>query len=239
MATTKIKILEIINETYNTKTFRFNKTKKINFVSGQFCTVGFVDKENKKLGTRPFTFSSSPTKPYFDFTIKKMGEFTTKLFEAKVGDKLFMDKPKGDALNFNEKSMKHIVYICGGSGITPAMSTIRNITENKLDNGIAVLYANQTRKDIIYFNELNKIAQDNKKIHVFHVLSNEDFDWNGEMGYVNQKIIERYIDFIHQKEWFICGPPAMNKSILKILDNMGIKKDKIHYEKWELAGKSS
>jgi glycine betaine catabolism B len=238
MAIKKIKIKEIINETHDTKTFRFDKPKGFKFISGQFCTISFTNKEDKELGSRPFTYSSNPKKDYFDFTIKKMGDFTTKLFAVNVGEKLTMDGPKGEALNFDEKSMDHIVYICGGSGITPAMSLVRNVTENKLDVGVAIFYGNQTKKDIIFFNELNKISRDNKKIHIFHVLSKEDFDWNGDIGYINQPLIEGYIDFIGQKEWFICGPPAMNKSILQILKNMGIKDEKIHFEKWELAGKS-
>ncbi len=36
----------------------------------------------------------------------------------------------------------------------------------------------------------------------------------------------------HSLDIFLCGPPKMTEAIMKELIALGVKKDRIHYEKW-------
>ena len=123
------KITEIIQETKDVKTFKLDS--KIDFVPGQYCLVALPEDEYDK---RPFTFANSPMDNHIEFTIKQIGEFTTKLHSLKVGDKLLFSSAKGTSLNFDESVSKDVVFIAGGSGITPFMSILRFAIKKKLKN---------------------------------------------------------------------------------------------------------
>ena len=143
-----IKIIKIIDETPDVKTFRLKSENNIDFIPGQYCMVSFPDDEDNK---RPFTFSSSPTeKGYIDLTVKKMGVFTTKLYSLGIGDKLKIIGPNGESLNFDGSVKEDIVFIAGGSGITPFISALRYAAIKNLPNSITLLFSSKTEKDIIY-----------------------------------------------------------------------------------------
>ena len=41
----------------------------------------------------------------------------------------------------------------------------------------------------------------NHNIKIIHCLSNEESSWEGEKGYINQYIIEKYLDNYNDKIW--------------------------------------
>lgn len=234
----KTKIIEIINETLDVKTFRLEKPLNFDFISGQFCIVGLIDDKNDD--KKPFTFSSSPKSDYLDLTIKKMGNFTSKIFELKKGDELIIDGPNGESLNF-DKNIKNVVYIAGGSGITPFISHIRYIIDKNLENNVYLFFANKTKNDIIYYNELKNISLKNKNIHTIFTLSDETqniLDNKIEKGRINSELIIKYLKNPKEYTYYLCGPPPMVESLSKQLSSIGVNNDKIIFESWQIPGKS-
>jgi glycine betaine catabolism B len=227
-----VKILEVKTETTDVKTFYFTKPDHYHFIPGQYTLLKFPGSEI----SRPFTFSSSPIENHLGFTIKKMGEFTTKLFDAQIGDELILDNPKGEALNFNEEVKEDVVFIAGGSGVTPFMSSIKYAVHKNLPNNILLLFGNRTSKDIINFREFNSFNQPNIKI--IHCLSGEVFDdWKGETGFIDSNLIAKYVDNFTNKLFYVCGPPIMTKLIKQVLIDLNVNEEQIRMEKWELPSK--
>lgn len=220
-------IIEIRDETYEVKTFRVRNPSNFSFIPGQYCLVELDDI------SKPFTFSNIPKEDYLELTIKKLGEFTSKLFELSRGDKLKINGPMGETLNFNEDIKDNIVFIAGGSGITPFISSIRYIIDKNLPNKVVLLYSNRTREDIIYKKELDKL-KDNIKVVYF--LTRDEME-GAENQRINKEIISKYIDNVKDMLWYVCGPPRMNSGIREILKELNINKDKIRIESWEIPGK--
>ena len=70
----KLKIIKIIDETPDVKTFRVQTPKEISFLPSQFFMVRFED--NPKL-QRAYSISSTPLqKDYMDITVALVGKFT-------------------------------------------------------------------------------------------------------------------------------------------------------------------
>lgn len=226
-----LKIIEIIDETHDVKTFRFSRPKDFSFIAGQFCMVS-IDGIDKKI---PLTFSSSPVCDQLDITVKEVGEFTLLMFKLKVGDSVLIDGPRGKIQNFDESIDKDIIFIAGGSGVTPYMSSIRYAIDKKMKNQIFLFFGNRSIKDIIYYQELKKIDNENSNIHVINVLSEEK--WDGETGFITKDLIEKYVD-VNNKLFYVCGPPVMNKVVKEMLLNeLKIDEEKIIMDKWEIPGK--
>jgi len=224
-------VLEVRQETPDVKTFRIAKPKGFSFIPGQYCLVAFIDKFNGE--SRPFTFTTSPlVKDYFELTIKQMHEFTTALHGLKKGEKLRINGPMGEALNYNEN--QDAVFIAGGSGITPFISMIRYNIAKKLKSKIILLFSNRTEKDVIFRKELDAIKQ--KNIQVVHTLTSETPNgWKGETGYVSEAMIKKHVKNLNQYLWYVVGPPAMIQSMRSLLANLQI--DNIRIDEWQLPGK--
>jgi glycine betaine catabolism B len=230
------KIVGIKNETYDVKTFRLILDREFSFISGQYCIVSIVGQLEGQ--TRPFTFSSSPTeKSYVELTIKKAGVFTSALHSMKKGGKLKISGPFGESLKFDESVNEDVVFIAGGSGITPFISALRYAAAKDLPNRLVLLFSNRSEKDIIRRKELESLNE-RAKIRVVHTLTNEVPDgWKGERGFISWEMALRHIENPMKKRWYICGPPPMTKAMKEMLSTNGIPEKMIMVESWEIAGK--
>lgn len=227
-------IIEIIQETPDVKTFRLERPADFSFIPGQFAIVSFVDRIDLPTEGKPLTFSSSPTEDQIDITVKEVGTFTKALLTLEVGDKLNIDGPRGRSLNFEKNTKEDIVFLAGGSGITPFMSILRYAVAKRLPNQFTLFFGNQAEKDIIYRNELDEM---NKlpNIDVINVIC-DDENWQGVCGFIDiEKVLKQVIE-PEKKIWYICGPPSMNKAMHDIMARLRIDESHIKFDKWEIPG---
>lgn len=228
MVLAKTRILQIIDECRDVKTFRLEKPDGFDFIAGQYCMV--------KLGElRPFTFSSSPQENHLDLTVKLMRNVTKKMFALKEGDSLEWEGPHQSLLEYDD-SASEIAYIAGGSGITPFMSHIRQIRDSAVQKPVTLIYSNRSQEDIIFADELSKMPSN---INVVNTVTEKIPDnWTGETGAVNNLMIYRAVADPKAVLWYVCGPPAMNANMRSILFEMGVVPANLRIESYELPGRS-
>jgi len=219
------KLLDIRDETHDVKTFRLERPDDFTWISGQYAMVGVEGLD----GGRPFTFSNSPTDDYIELTIKKMGAFTSALFELKPGVLFKFAGPNGEKLKFDDQIKEDVVFLAGGSGITPFISALRYAKIRHLKNRMILFFGNRTRADVIYADEL-------KDYEVINILSEEKVD-GYEQGYIGKEVVEKHIEKPSVFLWYICGPPPMTEAMKKMLEEMGVAEDRWRVEPWELPGK--
>ncbi|MFP4045943.1 MAG: ferredoxin--NADP reductase [Candidatus Aenigmatarchaeota archaeon] len=231
-------IIKVIDETHDVKTLRVKLDEEIEFKAGQYCLLSFPE-DGDETEARPFTLSNPPTQENpIEFTVKKMGDFTSRLHNLEEGDKINATGPYGDSLIFDETIDKDVVFISGGSGITPFISAIRLIVEKDLGNNVVLVNSNRTKDDIIYRSELKRIEDIMRNVRVVNTLTQEiPNDWDGEKGRIDKRIIRKYVSYLSKRLWYICGPPPMVDSMKKILLEMNIKEENIRAEDWQLPGK--
>jgi len=215
-------------ETKDTFTLIIRQEKKLKFATGQFCFLRI--NKNKLYARHPLTISSSPNEEYLHFTIKNTGRFTQTASELKIGEEVFVEGPFGV---FTKKDTQNdIVFLAGGSGITPFMSMIRDNLYNKIEQNIMLIYGSKTKTDIIFKDELTSIdkkwfkkvfvlSQDEKKNH-------EDYEY----GRITKEIIQNHVKNINNSIFYICGPKTMKESLIRILHNLGVKNKNIFCEEF-------
>lgn len=221
----KTKITEIIKETYDTKTFRFEK--HIDFKPGQFImiTVPIDDKEIK----RSYSISSSPLKPYIDITIKKAHNgFISKKFvdEVKVNDEFQIEGPFGH-FTYSEEMANNLLLISAGSGITPLRSILQYALEKNPDAKMTLLYSVKTEKDIIFEDELNELNK--KENFTFIPTITRDENWQNHKGRIDKEFLK---ENINNELFYICGPPGFVNSMSDLLQELGVEKNKIKTERF-------
>ncbi|MFP4111937.1 MAG: FAD-dependent oxidoreductase [Candidatus Woesearchaeota archaeon] len=229
-------ILNIIDEARNVKTFRIKSPDNFTFIAGQHCIVSLPDSEKEEV--RPFTFSNSPAeKGHIDLTVKKVGSFTKRLFSFKKGDKINIKGPLGKTFNFDENTKDELVFLSGGSGITPFLSIIRYIEEKGLKNKIILFNGNLTEEDIICSKDMDNFNS-KENIKVINVITNPKDQVTTtcslETGFITKDIVEKYVTEPENKVWFVCGPPPMVSAMEILLSELNIPSDRIRLDKWEI-----
>ena len=229
----KLKLIEIIDEAPDTKTFRVEIPDGVNidFFSGQFFMIRF---EDDKTFQRSYSIASSPTqKNHVDIAMDLVGKFTHKLWETKVGDYLIFKGPYGK-FYFNETMNNNLVLIAGGLGITPLMSIIRYRNDKKLQNKINFIYSVKTPADIVYNEELIKIKDENKNFNYIVTITrtNDGDNWTGRTGRINIDLLKQNIDNVENSLYYLCGPLEFIKAKIAMLESLGAKKEQIKTDIW-------
>jgi len=224
------KVIGIIDRAPGVKSFRFESKESVLYKPGQFFFVGInIDGEER---TKHFSFSSSPTEAgYIEFT-KRLTEspYSKALTSLSVGEKVKLKMPYGNFTFLGE--YKKIAFLSGGIGITPIRSICKYVFDKKTDTDVVLLYGNNTEKDIIFKEDLDKIAKEN--IKVLYTLTSSLVDrkaWRGKLGFIDEKMIKDEIPDYKERIFYICGPPLMVKSLTDILkDRCNVKNENIKLE---------
>jgi len=229
----KLKIIKIIDETLDSKTFRVEipENIKIDYKPGQFFMVRFEDNETLK---RSYSVASSPTdKGHIDITMNLVGEFTRKLWKCKIGDFLFFKGPYGK-FYFGESMKQDLVLIGGGLGISPLRGIIKYCHDKKLQNKINLLYSVKTPEDIVYKDEIDELNDSNFNCDCIVTVTRPKpgDNWNKRTGRIDKKLLKQNIKDVPNTLIFICGPLKFTKSIFSMLEELGVKKEQIKTDIW-------
>jgi ferredoxin-NADP reductase len=203
------------------------------FKPGQHCLVSLVDKDGFDEETRPFTFSNAPDSENVEITVKAAGDFTQAMHRLSVGDTLWMKGPLGKKLIFDESVNEDVVFLTGGSGITPFMSAMRYARSKRLPNGMTLLYSNKTPGDIIFKEELDRLGRQDQVTVWYTLTSDVPGGWGGLVGRIDARMITRYVDGLQDKVWYVCGPPPMVEGLGRVLDELGIPDSRQRIEDWQ------
>ncbi len=230
-----LKLSDIIEESTSTRTFRF--TSKNGFLppfqAGQYLNIS-VDIDGIRT-SRPYSISSPPNQTgYYDITIRRvMDGFVSNYFldELKVGDELESSSPHG---NFHHNPIFHgndLVFIAGGSGITPFISMIRETVDLNLSSRhIQLIYGCRSNTDIIFQNEISVMANKFCNFSYTLVVSDPSPDYIGKIGFITADLIQEVVENPSSKTFYLCGPEKMYSFCLKELEKLDIRRSKIRTE---------
>ena len=209
----------------------FFRGRPIDFRPGQFMFVQLL-RDGHLSSAHPFTISASPTAEHLSITPKKLGDFTASIKETKVGDKAFIDAPYG-VFSFLNYGFGEPVFIAGGIGITPFMSMLRYIYDENPDLKVTLFWANRSERNLCFKGELEKMQEELPCFRAVLVMSDQP-DWQGEKGHIKAPMLLNYLETVKDKEFYICGPPAMTRATMEELKQLQVPPAMIHSELFEL-----
>jgi ferredoxin-NADP reductase len=239
----RLRVLEIIEETPTTKTFCCERIDGPlpPFRAGQYVNL-FVDVDGV-LTSRPYSISSPPVgetggrRNTLDLTVReKPGGFvaTYLLNEVQVGDELVTTGPAG---NFYYEPLidgDELVFLAGGSGITPFMSIIRDTFgrggEATSSLRVRLLYGSRVPDDVIFGAELVELAAAHADFNYALVISEPPPGYEGLSGFLDADLVRDQIGDASGKTFYICGPSVMYDFCLAALAELGVPAHKIRRE---------
>lgn len=229
----RLRVTQIIDETPTTKTFRVVRVdgELPPFRAGQYVNW-FLAFDGVKT-SRPYSISSAPGADYLDLTVRVVptGFVSKHLVSAvQVGDSFETTGPAGSFYYEPLIDGDELVLIAGGSGVTPLMSIARDQAQQGWPLRITLLYGSRVAKDIIFHNELQRLAKGNDRFTYVPVLSEAPKSYRGKKGLVTAKLIAQAVGDVTGKRFMLCGPNAMYDFVLPELAKLGVPPHKIRRE---------
>lgn len=178
--------------------------------AGQHVQVG-VDLPGAKRVTRVFTISSSDSKRGERFTITMRanpeGQVSKFLVEqATPGTIVHLSQAQGEFI-LPDRMPEHVVFITGGSGITPAMSMLRSLQKRTHRGRITFLHYAQSPEHQIFAGELADVQTTGYGVDV-HLLHPELGD-----PALTPMFLEKLIPNFRSVPAWACGPAPLIEAV--------------------------
>ena len=144
-----------------------------------------------------------------------------------VGQKLTISGPQGQLYYERLRDAKKVVALAGGSGITPFMGMAYAIRDGFEDFDLTILFGSRTEDGIVYKKELDEVCAACDKVHVVHVLSDEEKP-GFEHGFITAELIKKYGG--EEYSVFMCGPQAMYNFLDGEIAKLGLRRKFVRRE---------
>jgi Na+-transporting NADH:ubiquinone oxidoreductase subunit F len=188
----------------------------------------FVSKVNETV-TRAYSMANYPGE---EGIIMLNIRIATPPWDRKAGD--YMKVPPGQMSSFTfAQKPGDAVFIGGGAGMAPMRSHIfdqfkRIHTERR----VTFWYGARSWREAFYIEDFNEIQSENDNFQWFIALSDvkpED-PWTGLRGYIHLVVRDQYLanhPSPEDIEYYLCGPPIMNTSVITLLEDLGFEPENI------------
>ena len=160
----------------------------------------------------------------------------------KAGDTLQVMAPQGRFfVPIQPQAQRHYLGIAGGSGITPILSIMKTVLAREPHSRFTLIYGNRTLQSTMFKEEIEDLKNRYlTRLVLHHVFSAEQTDAPLNMGFVNREKLAEFLAALipAQKidEAFICGPFQMNDEAEAALLAGGVLPERIHVERFGVAG---
>ncbi|MDZ7923993.1 MAG: NADH:ubiquinone reductase (Na(+)-transporting) subunit F [Marinagarivorans sp.] len=159
------------------------------------------------------------------------GQMSSYVFSLKPGDKITVYGPFGEF--FAKDTDAEMVFIGGGAGMAPMRSHIFDqLRRLKSKRKISFWYGARSLRELFYDDEYNQLAAENENFQ-WHVAMSDpqpEDNWTGLTGFIHNVLFEQYLKnhpAPEDCEFYMCGPPIMNQSVIKMLKDLGVEDENI------------
>ncbi|PLX89530.1 MAG: NADH:ubiquinone reductase (Na(+)-transporting) subunit F [Desulfuromonas sp.] len=162
------------------------------------------------------------------------GQMSSFIFNLKPGDTVEVSGPYGEF--YAKDTDAEMVFIGGGAGMAPMRSHIFDQFKRlKTKRKVSFWYGARSLREAFYVEEFTRLAEQHDNFDWYLVLSEplpED-NWDGPVGFVHQYLYDNYLS-THPApedcEYYMCGPPMMNKAAGEMLYNLGVEEENILFD---------
>ncbi|MEM9880248.1 MAG: NADH:ubiquinone reductase (Na(+)-transporting) subunit F [Pseudomonadota bacterium] len=159
------------------------------------------------------------------------GQMSSYIFSLKPGDKVTISGPFGEF--FARDTGKEMVFVGGGAGMAPMRSHIFDqLKRLHSDRKITFWYGARSKREMFFVEDFDGLAETNENFQWHVALSDalpED-DWDGYKGFIHNVLLEEYLKdhpAPEDCEYYMCGPPIMNQSVINMLLELGVDREDI------------
>ena len=197
--------------------------------------------ENGSEAQRLYSIASAPEEPLVALTVERIsdGEVSPYLVgEVRAGDQFELRGPIGGHFVWTAALGGPLFLIAGGSGVVPLMAMLRHRSAVGSSVPAVLLYSSRSLEDVIYREELDRLAAAGDGFKVVHTLTRaRPAGWTGGVRRIDRAmLVEAGFPASARPHVFICGPTSLVESAGQLLLDLGHEPSLIKTERFGPSG---
>ena len=184
---------------------------------------------------RAYSISSAPGEPHLELTVrlKPQGFVTEHLFTLVPGSQVDTSGPTGSFVHEPLIDRGPLVFLAGGSGVTPFRSLWRDLERRGDAPRVHLVFGLRTPTDVIYKAELKELAARCPWFTYSVIVSEPTPGFHGRKGLLDAARLAAEVEDLAGARFFVCGPNAMRALVEAALTELGVPS---HHVRRELYG---
>ena len=218
-------VVELIDETARVRSILLDVPVWPGHKAGQHVDVRLTAEDGYQ-AQRSYSIASAPEDDRLAITVERLpdGEVSPYLVgELRLGDRLEFRGPIGGYFVWEAQMGGPLLLVAGGSGVVPLMAMLRHRAASGATGGARLLYSSRSWEDVIYRDELERLASVPNGPEVTHTLTrSQPPGWTGYARRVDGAMLG-------DMAWapstmpsaFVCGPTPFVESVAGALVLLG------------------
>ena len=232
-------LVEAIDETSRARTLVFDVPEWMQHRAGQHLDVRLTAEDGYR-AERSYSIASAPGEP-LAITVERLddGEVSPYLVdELRPGDRIELRGPVGGYFVWEPDRGGPIFLAAGGSGVVPLMSMARTRALEGADVPARLLYSARTLDEVIYREELERLATEQPELDVVYTLTRgQPEGWTGYARRVDGELLAETAWPAHESPLaYVCGPTSFVEAVAEGLVGLGYPPKRVKTERFGATG---
>lgn len=202
-----------------------NRLDELRAQPGQYFRWRFLTPDTW-LSAHPFSLSAPPSPDSFRLTVSARGDTTRALQSIEPGTRVVAEGPYG-LLTERRRTRRDVVLIAAGVGIAPLRALFETLSIPP-GGDVLLLYRTADPEHALLGDELDRLA-----LRAGARLQYLTQPGGGELAAAS--LLGRVPDLV-TRDVFICGPPAMTRTLMAALTRAGLPRAHLHAEGYHSGG---
>jgi len=234
-------VASVRDETANVRSFTLGLPAWAGHRPGQHLDLRLTAEDGYSV-ERSYSIASEPERAgEVDITVERIegGEVSPFLHEVVVpGDRLEVRGPIGGYFVWEAAQVDPVLLVAGGSGVVPLMAMVRHRSRAGSTVPMRLLYSSRGPDEIIYRDELDRLAAAGDRFEVVHALTRHQPDgWTGYARRIDEQMLSEVVQPLGDGvRCYACGPTALIETVANALVRLGLPPDRIRTERFGPTG---
>jgi ferredoxin-NADP reductase len=190
---------------------------------------------------RSYSIASPPEEARVTLTVERLedGEVSPYLVDEVVtGDRFELRGPIGGYFVWEAQAEEPLLLVAGGSGVVPLMAMIRHRAAAGSGAPTRLLYSSRSLEDVIYREELDRLAAAQDGLEVVHTLTRrQPPSWAGYARRIDSEMLAEVAwPAANGALAFVCGPTRLVESVASGLVALGYDPNRVRTERFGPTG---
>jgi ferredoxin-NADP reductase len=233
-------VIEVVPETPRTKSLVLEVPGWEGHKAGQHVDVRLTAEDGYQ-AQRSYSIASAPEDEKLMLTVDRLDDGEVSIYLTDVlmaGDKLELRGPIGGYFTWEDGDGGPLLLVGGGSGIAPLMAMIRHRAAAGSDVPTRLIYSSRSYEEIIFREELQKLASRDGTLEVIHTLTRSSPEgWAGYAGRVDAEMLREVAWSPEESPLaFVCGPTSFVEGVADALVGLGHDPARVKTERFGPTG---
>jgi ferredoxin-NADP reductase len=232
-------VSQIRPETAHAKTLVLDVEDWPGHRAGQHVDVRLTAEDGYQ-AQRSYSIASAPENEDLELTIELIddGEVSPYLTEDVIeGDQFELRGPIGGYFAWDASLERPLLLVGGGSGLVPLMAMLRHHQATGSQVDARLLLSARTIEDVLYRDELERLAQDGPAVHTTLTRGPAPDDWQGWTRRIDREMLVAVgPDPVERPRIYVCGPTPFVEEAARLVVALGHETADVHTERFGPTG---